>query len=506
MNEAVPLLEMRDITKTFPGVRALDGVTFDLSAGEIHALVGENGAGKSTLMKVLSGVYPAGTYGGEIRVQGQVQQFTNVRQAETAGIAVVFQELSLVQELTVGENIILGREPNRFGFVRWDELYGQARKLLEDLHLQFAPRTPVANLGIGQQQLVEIAKALSQNARILVLDEPTAALTDTEVETLVGILNSLRARNVGMVYISHKLEEVFRLSDRITVLRDGRTVGTEATSSMDQARVIARMVGREVGDIFPKAAHAPGETVFEARDITVEDPNVRGKLLVDRVSFSVRRGEVLGIAGLMGAGRSDLLTAIFGAHAGRNSGAVFVQGERAQIKGPRDAIRYGIGYVTEDRKRYGLVLDQTIVNNSTLASLKKISGRFVTNPDAERAASERAARDLRIKAPDVFTIAGTLSGGNQQKVVLAKWLLTQPRVLFLDEPTRGIDVGAKQEIYAQINRLAREGLAIVLVSSELPEVLGLSDRILVLREGPITGEFKRAEATPVAVMAAATGH
>ena len=506
MNEAVPLLEMRGITKSFPGVRALDGVTFDLHAGEIHALVGENGAGKSTLMKVLGGVYPAGTYGGEILVNGQVQQFASVRQSESAGIAVVFQELSLVKDLTVGENIFLGREPNRFGFVRWDDLYRQARKLLDDLHLSIDPRTPVGYLGIGQQQLVEIAKALSQNARILVLDEPTAALTDTEVETLIVILNKLRARNVGMVYISHKLEEVFRLSDRITVLRDGRTVGTELTSATDRARVIARMVGREVGDIFPKPEHAPGETVFEARSITVEDPNVRGKLLVNQVSFSVNRGEVLGIAGLMGAGRSDLLTAIFGAHAGRASGEVFVEGKRVEIRSPSDAIRYGIGYVTEDRKRFGLVLDQTILNNATLASLPKVSGRFWTNVDAERAVSERAARDLRIKAPDVLTVAGTLSGGNQQKVVLAKWLLTNPKVLFLDEPTRGIDVGAKQEIYAQINKLARDGLAIVLVSSELPEVLGLSDRVLVLREGRITGEFKRAEATPEAVMACATGH
>jgi ABC-type sugar transport system ATPase subunit len=506
MNGTWPLLEMRNITKTFPGVRALDGVTFDLHEGEIHALVGENGAGKSTLMKVLSGVYPAGTYGGEILVKGEVQQFNHVRQAETAGIAVVFQELSLVKDLTVGENIFLGREPNRFGFVRWDELYRQAGKLLGDLHLAIDPRTPVGHLGIGQQQLVEIAKALSQDARILVLDEPTAALTDTEVETLFHILDRLRARNVGMVYISHKLEEVFRLSNRITVLRDGRTVGTEATAALDQARVISRMVGREVGDIFPKTEHAPGETVFEARNITVEDPNVRGKLLVDRVSFAVSRGEVLGVAGLMGAGRSDLLTAIFGAHMGRVSGEVFMGGKRVQIKSPSDAIRQGIGYVTEDRKRFGLVLDQTILNNATLASLKKVSGRFVTNPDAERAVSERAARDLRIKAPDVFTVAGTLSGGNQQKVVLAKWLLTQPRVLFLDEPTRGIDVGAKQEIYAQINKLASEGLAIVLVSSELPEVLGLSDRILVLREGRIMGEFKRTEATPEAVMACATGH
>ncbi len=501
-----PLLEMREITKSFPGVRALDGVTFDLLAGEIHALVGENGAGKSTLMKVLGGVYPHGAYGGEIRIDGAPQQFANVRQAEAAGIAVVYQELSLVKDLSVGENIFLGREPRRFGVVRWDELYGRAQKLLEDLHLQIDPRTPVRQLGIGQQQLVEIAKALSQNARILVLDEPTAALTETEVETLINILDKLRARGVGMVYISHKLDEVFRLSDRITVLRDGRTVGTEATRELTQARVIAQMVGREVGDIFPRTEHEPGEVVFEARGITVEDPNVRGKLLVERASFKVRRGEVLGIAGLMGAGRSELLTAIFGAHTGRMSGEVFVEGRRVQIKSPADAIRCGLGFVTEDRKRYGLVLDQTIVDNTTLVSLRQIAGRFVTNPDAERAASERAARDLRIKAPDVLTVAGTLSGGNQQKVVLAKWLLTKPRVLFLDEPTRGIDVGAKQEIYAHINRLAREGLAIVLVSSELPEVLGLSDRLIVIHEGRITGEFTRAEATPEAVMACATGH
>ena len=505
IKEAPPLLEMRDITKSFPGVRALDGVTFDLYAGEIHALVGENGAGKSTLMKVLGGVYPAGSYGGEILINGEVQHFNNVRQAEAAGIAVVYQELSLVQDLTVGENIFLGREPSRFHMVRWNELYDRARKLLADLHLPIEPRTPVRNLGIGQQQLVEIAKALSQNARILVLDEPTAALTETEVETLARILDKLRARGVGMIYISHKLEEVFRLSDRITVLRDGRTVGTEATQKLTQAQVIARMVGREVGDIFPKTEHTPGDKVFEVRNITVEDPNVAGKLLVDRVSFGVRRGEVLGIAGLMGAGRSELLTAIFGAHLGRMSGEVFVEGKRVEIKSPADAIRHGIGYVTEDRKRFGLVLDQTILNNTTLASLKRISGRFVTNPDAERSVSERAARDLRIKAPNILTITGTLSGGNQQKVVLAKWLLTNPKILFLDEPTRGIDVGAKQEIYAQINRLAREGLAIVLVSSELPEVLGLSDRIIVIHEGRVTGEFTRAEATPEAVMACATG-
>ena len=496
---------MHEITKSFPGVRALSGVTFDLHAGEIHALVGENGAGKSTLMKVLGGVYPYPQYGGEIRINGDVHRFGNVREAETAGIAVVYQELSLVQDLSVGENIFLGREPRRFGVVRWEELYRKARQLLEELRLPIDPRTPVRNLGIGQQQLVEIAKALSQNGRILILDEPTAALTDTEVETLVNILNGLRERGIGMVYISHKLEEVFRLSDRITVLRDGQTVGTYSTSALDHARVIALMVGREVGDIFPKVEHVPGDAVFEARNITVHDPNVPGKLLVNHVSFGVRRGEILGIAGLMGAGRSELLTAIFGAHTGAVTGEVFVEGERVRIGSPAEAIRHGIGYVTEDRKRFGLVLDQSILNNMTLASLPQVSGRFVTDQDAEAAVGERAARDLRIKARNVFTIAGTLSGGNQQKVVLAKWLLTKPRVLFLDEPTRGIDIGAKQEIYAEINKLARDGLAIVLVSSELPEVLGLSDRVLVLHEGRITGEFTRAQATPEAVMSCATG-
>jgi ABC-type sugar transport system ATPase subunit len=498
-------LEMRNITKTFPGVRALDGVTFDLYEGEFHALVGENGAGKSTLMKVLGGVYPYPQYGGEILLDGQERRFGSVRDAETAGIAVIYQELSLIKEMSIAENIFLGRAPRRFGVIDWEAIYSRAQQLLEELHLKIDPRTPVDHLGIGQQQLVEIAKALSHDARILVLDEPTAALTDAEVETLFGILNNLRARGVGMIYISHKLKEVFRMSDRITVLRDGRTVGTERASDLDEARVIARMVGRDVGDIFPQASHEHGDFVFEARNITVTDPNVPGKLLVKNVSFAVRRGEVLGIAGLMGAGRSDLLMAIFGAHAGRTTGEVKVEGKRLRITRPADAIKHGIGFVTEDRKRYGLVLDQTILNNMTLAGLTHVSGRFLTDIDAETAAGERYMRELRVKAPNVYTVTGTLSGGNQQKVVLAKWLLTSPRVLFLDEPTRGIDVGAKQEIYTLINKLAQTGLAIVLVSSELPEVLGLSDRVLVLHEGHITGEFTRAEASPERVMSCATG-
>jgi D-xylose transport system ATP-binding protein len=501
-----PLLEMRSITKEFPGVKALDGVTFDLHAGEFHALVGENGAGKSTLMKVLSGVYPYPEYGGEILIDGAERRFAGVRDAEQAGVAIIFQELSLVKEMTVGENIFLGREPCSFGVIRWPEIYAKAQKLLNDLHLPVDARAPVGQLGIGQQQMVEIAKALSQNARLLVLDEPTAALTDTEVETLFSILAKLKERGVGMIYISHKLDEVFRMSDRITVLRDGRTVGTQPTSELNEARVIALMVGREVGDIFPQPEHGHGDIMLEIKRLSAEDPHQKGKYAVKEVNFAVRAGEVLGVAGLMGAGRSELLMSIFGAWPGRVSGEVKVGGQTVTMKQPADAIRHGLAFVTEDRKRYGLILDQTILNNMTLAGLKQIAGRFITRRGPETAAGQRAMKDLRVKANSVETIAGTLSGGNQQKVVLAKWLLTKPKVLFLDEPTRGIDVGAKQEIYSQINELAKSGLAIVLVSSELPEVLGLSDRVLVLHEGHIAGEFTRATATPEAVMACATGH
>ena len=501
----MPLLEMKDIVKEFPGVRALDGVSFTLEAGEFHSLVGENGAGKSTLMKVLSGVYPEGTFEGEILVDDQNRHFRGIRDSEAAGIAIIFQELSLVKELTVGENIFLGKEPSRFGVINWSELYHKATKLLQDLHLPIDPRVKVGTLGIGQQQLVEIAKALSQDAKILVLDEPTAALTESEVETLFGILEKLRERGVGMIYISHKLDEVFKMSDRITVLRDGKTVATHAAAETDKNKVIAAMVGRDVGDIFPKAEHERGLTALSIKNLTAYSADVADKKLVDNVSFDVKKGEVLGIAGLMGAGRTELLMAIFGAWQGRYSREIEVDGKRTTIDSPADAIAKGVGFVTEDRKRFGLILEQTILDNMTLAGLRWISGRFVTNRTRETMAAKGPMRSLRIKANSPLTISGTLSGGNQQKVVLGKWLLTNPKVLFLDEPTRGIDVGAKQEIYAEINKLAKEGMAIVLVSSELPEVLGLSDRVIVLHEGKLTGEFTRAEATPEKVMAAATG-
>ncbi|MCY7374543.1 MAG: xylose ABC transporter ATP-binding protein [Pyrinomonadaceae bacterium] len=499
------LLEMRNIVKEFPGVRALDGVTFDLQAGEFHSLVGENGAGKSTLMKVLSGVYPFGTYTGDILVDDETRKFSTIREAEQAGIAIIFQELSLVKELTVGENIFLGKEPARFGVIDSAQLYQKAGKLLKDLNLPITPRTKVGNLGIGQQQLVEIAKALSQDAKILVLDEPTAALTESEVETLFGILRDLKSRGVGMIYISHKLGEVFEMSDRITVLRDGKTVGTSDAKDLTIAKVIALMVGREVGDIFPTTSHDFGETVLEVKNLSVYDLDIAGKKLVNDVSFAVRKGEVLGIAGLMGAGRSELLMGIFAAWNGKVSGDVFVEGKPVKIDSPSEAIKNGIGFVTEDRKRFGLLLEQTITDNSTLAGLKQISGAFLINRSRETIATKKVMASLHVKANSPLTVAGTLSGGNQQKVVLGKWLLTNPKILFLDEPTRGIDVGAKQEIYAEINKLAKEGLAIVMVSSELPEVMGLSDRILVLHEGKLTGEFTKTEATPEKVMVAATG-
>jgi D-xylose transport system ATP-binding protein len=499
------LLEMRNIVKEFPGVRALDGVSFTLEEGEFHALVGENGAGKSTLMKVLSGVYPSGTYTGEIYVDGEPRTFSSVRDSEAAGIAIVFQELSLVKELTVGENIFLGREPARFGLVNWSELYHRTTKLLDDLNLSIDPRVQVGTLGIGRQQLVEIAKALSQNGKILVLDEPTAALTESEVETLFAILRKLTARGVGIIYISHKLDEVFAMSDRITVLRDGKTVGTNAAQDVTKDEIIAAMVGREVGDIFPTPDHDLGPVAFEVRGLTVHSGDEGRRKLVDDVSFSVRKGEVLGIAGLMGSGRTEMLMAIFGAWPHESSREVLVEEKRVRVESPSDAIAHGIGFVTEDRKRFGLILEQTIVDNMTLAGLPSLSGAFLTNRTREMVAAGGPMRSLRIKANSPLTVAGTLSGGNQQKVVLGKWLLTDPKILFLDEPTRGIDVGAKQEIYAEINKLAKTGLAIVMVSSELPEVLGLSDRVIVLREGKLAGEFARREATPERVMAAATG-
>ncbi|MBI1747288.1 MAG: ATP-binding cassette domain-containing protein [Acidobacteria bacterium] len=496
---------MRAISKSFSGIRALEDAHFDLRRGQVHALVGENGAGKSTLIKILTGVYPCTDYAGEIYLDGCRCRLHGVSHAQAAGISVIHQELSLVPPMTVAENIFLGREPRRMGIIHWNEIYRRVDALLRRIKLDIDPRAPIYALGLAQRQLVEIAKALSNEARILVLDEPTAALTEAEIDVLLAIIKDLRSQGVGIIYVSHKLKEVFAISDRVTILRDGRVVGTYATEALTEARLIAQMVGREVDQQFPKSSHTLGDAILQADEITVEDPSRSGKRLVDRVSFTVRRGEVLGIAGLMGAGRSELLMAIFGAYPRHATGSLWLKGQPVRLNDPCEAIRRGMGFVTEDRRRYGLILDQSVLHNLTFAWLKHSYGRFIIDRDAEVALAENALREWQIKAASVFVGAGTLSGGNQQKVVLARWLLNRPQVLLMDEPTRGIDVRAKQEIYAQINALAQSGLAIVLVSSDLPEVLGLSDRILVMHAGRLTGEFSRADATPETIMACATG-
>ena len=499
------LLELRSITKHFPGVKALDGVSFDLRAGEVHALCGENGAGKSTLIKVLCGYYPAGTYGGEVLLDGKVAAFRGLRDSEEHGIALIAQELALVPALSVAENLLLGREPARAGLIRWDLVGEQARRGLAMVGLDIDPDRPVSELGIGQQQMVEIAKALIKDARILVLDEPTAALTDADARRLLNLLAELRGRGVSSIYVSHRLEEVFRISDRITVLRDGRSVGTEETKAMTPSRVISLMVGREVDTLYPRPSSVQSETALAVENLSVADPANPGRFVVENVSFAVKRGEVLGIAGLMGAGRTALLSALFGAARSRVTGTLRIDGaERALPGSPRDAMELGLALVSEDRKRFGLVVEAPILENLTLSVLRRFARRLLLDHRERRTASQGQVESLRIRTPGLAALAGNLSGGNQQKVVLGKWLLTNPKVLLLDEPTRGIDVGAKAEIYELIARLAGQGLAVVLVSSELPEVLGLSHRVLVLSQGRPTATLAAAEATPERVMAAAT--
>jgi len=507
-----PLLDLRAITKDFPGVRALDGVSFDLEPGEIHALCGENGAGKSTLIKVLCGVYSAGSYGGEIRLGGETVHFRSLPGSEARGIALIAQELALVPGLSVAENLRLGREPRRFGLIRWAEVRDEARRALDRVGLAIPVETPVRELGIGQQQLVEIAKALMKNAAILVLDEPTAALPEADTRRLLGLLGDLRGRGVAMIYISHRLDEVFALADRITVLRDGRSVGTARREETTPERVISLMVGREISQAFPRPERQPGEILLSLRDWSVGDPQNPGRRVVDGVSFDVRAGEVLGIAGLMGAGRTALLASLFGAARSPVQGTIQVAGgaPRRPFRNPREAIAAGLALVGEDRKRYGLFARGSVLDNMTLASLRVFRRRGLLgllgllDARARRTAASGQATALRLKSAGLDVPVGQLSGGNQQKVILGRWLLRRPRVLLLDEPTRGIDVGAKSEIYDLIGRLVAGGLGVVLVSSELPELLGLLHRVLVLNQGRPMGLFDGGAATPERVMAAAT--
>jgi len=502
----VALLELKSIVKEFPGVRALDGVSFDLQKGEVHALCGENGAGKSTLIKILCGFYPSGSYQGEILLDGRPLHLKNLRAGEEHGIALIAQELALVPELSVAENLVLGREPVRGGLIRWDRVREEAARALGLVGLDVDPQRKVRELGIGQQQMVEIAKALSKNASILVLDEPTAALTESDAQRLLAFLAELRRKGVSSIYISHRLEEVFQIADRITVLRDGRSVSTAPTAQLTTDRVIALMVGREVKNLYPRPPHREGTSLLKVEGWSVEDPLNPGRLVLRDVAFEVRQGEVLGIAGLMGAGRTALVSSLFGASRSRVTGRLSVGGEpvRAPFKSPAAAIAAGLALVSEDRKRYGLVLEASIAENITLATLRRFTHRgLLDHRSREEEAGEQFAA-LRIKAPGLHALVNQLSGGNQQKVVLAKWLMAHPRVLFLDEPTRGIDVGAKAEIYQLIAELAARGLGVILVSSDLPELLGMSQRVLVLSQGRPTAQLDDEAATPEAVMAAAT--
>ncbi|OMQ16253.1 ABC transporter ATP-binding protein [Modestobacter sp. VKM Ac-2676] len=501
------ILEMRSITKTFPGVKALEDVSLTVRRGEVHAICGENGAGKSTLMKVLSGVYPAGSYDGEIVFDGEVCRFSGIRDSEHVGIAIIHQELALVPYLSVAENIFLGNERRgRGGLINWHKVNAEAGELLASVGLHENPITPVGQLGVGKQQLVEIAKALSKDVKLLILDEPTAALNDTDSAHLLGLIRKLQERGITSIIISHKLNEITAIADNVTIIRDGKTVETLSlhAGEVTQERIIRGMVGRDLESYYPERESHPGEEVLRVEDWTVKHPS-QERLVVDHASFSVRAGEVVGIAGLMGAGRTELAMSIFGRSWGRHvSGQVFMHGKEVKTRTVTEAIDHGIAYATEDRKKYGLNLIEDIRRNVSAAGLRKLSRRGWVNGNEETKVAEASRKSMNIKAPSVSSIVGKLSGGNQQKVVLSKWLYTDPDVLILDEPTRGIDVGAKYEIYTIINKLVADGKAVVVISSELPELLGTCDRVYTLSAGRITGEVPVREATQESLMALMT--
>ncbi|MBY6270944.1 MAG: xylose ABC transporter ATP-binding protein [Bacillaceae bacterium] len=498
------ILQMKGITKEFPGVRALNNVTFFVKKGEIHALCGENGAGKSTLMKILTGVYPYGTYKGEIYLDGKEVKFKSIKESQDAGIAIIHQELALVEEMSVAENILLSNDLMRRKYIDWNLIFAESLKWLKEVGLDIDPQTKVKQLSVGKQQLVEIAKALTLNAKIIVLDEPTAALTKNEVEVLMGILRNLKKKGVTCIYISHKLSEVLEIADTVTVLRDGETISTDPIEKLTEETIITKMVGRKITDIYPYKKREIGPIILEVNDWAVVQKST-GKKIINHVSFSLKKGEILGIAGLMGAGRTELFSSLVGYYPGHVTGTIKVDGKEKRIRNPRDAIEAGIAYVSEDRKRYGLVLGMNIIQNTTLSSLKKVMRYQLIDQTIELKTAQEINDKVKLKAPNLEIKVSQLSGGNQQKVVISKWLLNDPKVLILDEPTRGIDVGAKYEIYKIINELATQGVGIILISSELPEILGMSDRVLVMAGGQITGELKRDEASQEKIMTYATG-
>ena len=498
------LLEMKNITKTFPGVKALDNVNLQVEQGEIHALVGENGAGKSTLMNVLSGIYPHGSYEGDIIYDGEICNFHDIKDSEAKGIVIIHQELALIPYMTIGENMFLGNERGKKAAINWDETYRLAEKYTKQVGLTDSVRTYIKDIGVGKQQLVEIAKALAKNAKLLILDEPTSSLNEADSQALLDLLLKLKKEGLTSIIISHKLNEVSYVADKITVIRDGSTIETltKGVDDFSEERIIKGMVGREIADRFPKRPGVKiGDVRMEVKNWNVYHPLYNERKVVDNVSLNVRKGEVVGISGLMGAGRTELAMSIFGKSYGTNiSGQLFINGKEVHLKSARDAIEHKLAYVTEDRKGDGLILSNSIKNNTSLANLAGISNHGVIDQDKEYAVAVEYKDKLKTKCPTVEQNVGNLSGGNQQKVLLAKWMFADPDILILDEPTRGIDVGSKYEIYCIINSLVAEGKSVIMISSELPEILGMSDRIYVMNEGRIAGELSSEEASQEVIM------
>ena len=500
---AEPILEMRGIKKSFHGVRALSNVNLSVKPGEIHAIVGENGAGKSTLMKVLSGVYPDGDFEGQIKFAGDECRFKGIADSEHKGIIIIHQELALVPLLSIAENIFLGNEQATAGVINWTTAFVKTQALLKKVGLKESPSALITNLGVGKQQLIEIAKALSKEVKLLILDEPTASLNETDSDALLELLLDLKRQGITCILISHKLNEISKVADSITVLRDGATVASLdcRAGKISEDTVIRHMVGREMADRYPKRTPNIGGKVFEVKNWKVHHEVHPERVVIKGVNLHMKRGEIVGIAGLMGAGRTELAMSIFGKTYGRDiSGEVFLHGKKVDTSTVQKAINNRIAYVTEDRKGYGLVLDETIAWNTTLANLQAVSTNSVIDEGREFQVAEDYRKKLNIRSPDVFARTVNLSGGNQQKVVLAKWLFSDPEVLILDEPTRGIDVGAKYEIYTIIAQLAAEGKCVLMISSEMPELLGMCDRICVLNEGKFVAEFTAAEATQEKIM------
>ena len=497
-----PILEMRSITKTFPGVKALSKVTLSVERGEVHAICGENGAGKSTLMKVLSGVYPYGTYDGDIVIEDEVVSFRGLGDSEAKGIVIIHQELALSPHLSIAENIFLNNEVRGpFGLIDWNKTNFEASKLLARVGLRENPTTPIKNIGVGKQQLVEIAKALSKRVKLLILDEPTAALNDEDSAHLLDLILHLKEQGITSIIISHKLNEIKKIADSVTVIRDGKTIETIRKNDVTEDRIIRDMVGRDLEHRYPDHTPELGEELLRVENWTAYHPQDSGRVVVDDVSITVKAGEIVGIAGLMGAGRTEFAMSLFGrSYGSKISGRVFLRGKEIKTRTVSEAIANGLAYATEDRKTYGLNLIEDIKRNVSMAALKKLETAGLVNDNEEFKVANEYRKSMNIKAPSVLVKTGKLSGGNQQKVVLSKWIYSDPEVLILDEPTRGIDVGAKYEIYTIINKLAAAGKGIIVISSELPELLGISDRVYALSEGRITGELPVEEATPEAVL------